>query len=145
MKFRIIWAGKTKEKYAAEGVEKYLRLLRPLAGVEVVEVGEQKSGPEAERLRKEGEKILRQTESYVLLDERGREMSSVELAEALRDRPRTDFVVGGPYGVSDEVRRAASETLSLSRMTLAHEMARLLLLEQLYRAATILKGGGYHH
>ncbi|MGD2080254.1 MAG: 23S rRNA (pseudouridine(1915)-N(3))-methyltransferase RlmH [Nitrospirota bacterium] len=145
MKFRIIWAGKTREAYAAEGVAKYLKLLGTLAKVEVVEVREQRSGPEAERLRKEGDRILKQTSSYVLLDEGGTELSSVELAERLRDRGRADFVIGGAYGVSAEVREAASETLSLSRMTLTHEMARVLLLEQLYRAMTILKGGGYHH
>lgn len=145
MKFRIIWVGKTKERYAAEGVAKYLKLLRPLARVEVVEVKEHKSGTEAERLRKEGERILKQTSSYILLDEKGRELSSVELAESFRDSAGGDFVLGGPYGVSDEVRKAAVGSISLSRMTLTHEMARLLLLEQLYRAMTILKGGGYHH
>ncbi|MEJ2313295.1 MAG: 23S rRNA (pseudouridine(1915)-N(3))-methyltransferase RlmH [Nitrospirota bacterium] len=145
MKFRIIWAGKTKEAYAAEGVAKYLKLLGALAKVEVVEVREQKGGPEDERLRKEGERILKQTSSFVLLDERGPELTSVEFAEMLRDRGRADFVVGGAYGVSAEVKAAASETLALSRMTLTHEMARVLLLEQLYRAVTILKGGGYHH
>ncbi len=145
MKFRIIWVGKTKEAYAAEGVAKYLKLLGTMAKVEVVEVREHKSGPEDERPRKEGERILKQTSSYTLLDERGPELSSVEFAEKLMDKARADFVIGGAYGVSDEVREAASETLSLSRMTLTHEMARVLLLEQLYRAMTIIKGGGYHH
>jgi 23S rRNA (pseudouridine1915-N3)-methyltransferase len=145
MKFRIIWAGKTRESYAAEGIAKYLKLLRPLAGVEVIEVKEQKGGGAEDRLRKEGERILKHTSSFVLLDERGRELNSMQFAEVLGDRAQTDFVLGGPYGVSEGVRGAASETLSLSRMTLTHEMSRLLLLEQLYRAMTIFKGGGYHH
>jgi 23S rRNA (pseudouridine1915-N3)-methyltransferase len=145
MKLRIIWTGKTKESYAAEGVAKYLKLLKPVAQVETVEIKEQKSGNMQERLAKEGDKILRQTSSYVLLDERGRGLTSVEFAEELRDKAQVDFVLGGPYGVSDEVKGAASDTVSLSRMTLTHEMARVLLLEQLYRAMTILKGGSYHH
>jgi 23S rRNA (pseudouridine1915-N3)-methyltransferase len=145
MKVRIIWTGKTRESYAAEGIGKYLKLLKPMARVEIVEIREQKSGSMETRLSKEGEKILKQSSSYILLDERGRELSSVEFADALRDRSEADFVLGGPYGVSDEVRSAASDMISLSRMTLTHEMARVLLLEQLYRAMTIMKGGSYHH
>lgn len=144
MKFRIVWVGKTRERYAVEGIAKYLKLLRPMVGVEVIEVREQKDGG-SDRLGKEGERILKQTSSFVLFDEKGNEMSSVKFAEHLRDRSQTDFVLGGPYGVSDEVKASASETISFSRMTLTHEMSRLLLLEQLYRAMTILKGGGYHH
>jgi 23S rRNA (pseudouridine1915-N3)-methyltransferase len=145
MKLRIIWIGKTKERYAAEGVQKYLKRLKPLAQVEIVEIKEQKSGGMEDRLMKEGERLLKQTSSYVLLDERGKGLSSVEFADSLRDRAQTDFVLGGPYGVSDDVRNSASETLALSKMTLTHEMARVLLVEQLYRAMTIMKGGSYHH
>jgi 23S rRNA (pseudouridine1915-N3)-methyltransferase len=145
MKVRIIWTGKTRESYAAEGIGKYLKLLKPMAKLEIVEIREQKSGNMETRLSKEGEKILKQSSSYILLDERGRELSSLEFADALRDRVQADFVLGGPYGVSDEVRSAAADTISLSRMTLTHEMARVLLLEQLYRAMTIMKRGGYHH
>ncbi len=145
MRIRIIWTGKTKESYAAEGVRKYLKLLKPISKMEIVEIREQKSGSMETRLIKEGEKVLKQSSSYILLDERGRELSSVELADVLRDRSEVDFVLGGPYGVSDEVRNAASDIISLSRMTLTHEMARVLLLEQLYRAMTIMKGGSYHH
>lgn len=145
MKVRIIWTGKTKESYAAEGVRKYIKLLKPMARVQIVEIKEHKSGSMENRLGMEGTKILKQSQSYILMDERGREVSSVEFANALRHRADVDFVIGGPYGVSDEVRSAASDTISLSRMTLTHEMARVFLLEQLYRAMTIMKGGSYHH
>lgn len=145
MKVRIIWVGKTKESYAAEGISKYLKMLRPLARVEIVEIREQKVGSTEDRLGKEGERILKETASYTLLDERGREISSVEFARSIGDRAQADFVLGGPYGVSDAVRAGASDVVSLSRMTLAHEMARLVFLEQLYRAINIRKGGGYHH
>jgi len=145
MKLRIIWTGKTKERYAAEGVAKYLKLLGPMAQVEIVELKEQKTGSMEERVTKESERVLKQTSDFVLLDERGRELTSVEFAETLRDRAQVDFVIGGPYGVSEDVRSAASDTVSLSKMTLTHEMARVLLLEQAYRAMTIMKGGSYHH
>jgi 23S rRNA (pseudouridine1915-N3)-methyltransferase len=141
MKIRILWVGRTKEPYVREGVDRYLRRLRPFADVAVVEIKERKG----RGLEEEGERIMRQSASYILLDERGRELSSTEFASVLEDRPEVDFVLGGPYGVSEEVRARAADTIALSRMTLPHEMARLLLVEQLYRAMTILRGGGYHH
>ena len=96
-------------------------------------------------LAKEGSRIIERAKGFALLDERGRAMSSPELADYLRKRGSTDFVIGGAYGVSDDVRKAASDTISLSRMTLTHEMARLLFTEQLYRACTIIRGMRYHH
>lgn len=141
MKIRILWVGRTKEPYVREAVDRYLRRLRPFADVAVVEIKERKG----RGLEEEGERIMRQSASYILLDERGRELSSPEFASVLEGRPEADFVLGGPYGVSEEVRARAADTIALSRMTLPHEMARLLLVEQLYRAMTILRGGGYHH
>ncbi len=145
MKVRILWTGKTREKFAADGIRKYLGMLRPLVSVEVIQLKEHREGPPEERRRREGQRILKGSSSYILLDERGRQPGSVEFAEMLEDRAQVDFVVGGPYGVSEEVRSRASETIALSRMTLTHDFARLLLLEQLYRAVTITRGGGYHH
>lgn len=145
MRVRILWVGRTKERYALEGVEKYLKLLRPFVKMEIVEIKEQKGGSSGEAVRREGNDILRKSSSFVLLDERGRALGSVQFASLLRERGAIDFVLGGPFGVSDEVRRAASDTLSLSKMTLTHDMSRLLLLEQLYRAVMIKAGRGYHH
>lgn len=144
MKIRILWVGKTKEPFVREGMEKYLRRLRPFADVATVEIKETKEKG-GRGIEEEGERIMKQSASYILLDERGRELTSPELASMLEGRAEVDFVLGGPYGVSEAVRGRAAETIALSRMTLTHEMARLLLLEQLYRAVTILKGGGYHH
>lgn len=93
----------------------------------------------------EARKIFRQTGDYFLLDERGREFTSVALADFLKGVDSADFVLGGPFGVSSEVRDRAKGCIALSRMTLTHEMARLLFLEQLYRAFTIIKGKEYHH
>jgi len=120
---------------------KYLGRLRPFAEVEVIEVKEEKGG----EVRKEGERLLAKAGPFVLLDEGGRQMSSEEFARWLEGRASVDFVMGGAYGVSDRVREKAADTLSLSRMTLTHEMARVVFLEQLYRALMIRRGGGYHH
>lgn len=95
---------------------------------------------------KEDERIDRLQIPYVLLDEKGKNLSSVEFAKFLEDcRPAISFVVGGAYGVSDHVKEMARERIALSQMTLTHEMARLVLAEQLYRAFTILHKRGYHH
>jgi 23S rRNA (pseudouridine1915-N3)-methyltransferase len=145
MKVRILWVGRTKQRYLADGIREYLGKIRPFAEVEVVEIKEQKGGPPGAALRKEGERILKRTGHYVLLDEKGKGLDSPGLASYLGPRSRVEFVLGGAYGVSDEVRDAASDVLSLSPMTLTHEMARLLLLEQIYRALMINAGRGYHH
>lgn len=145
MKIRIFVVGRTKERYAADGIEKYLGRLRPFADVEIVQVKEQKVASREAALIKEGERVLRQAASFVLLEERGRRLTSVEFASFLRDRASVEFVLGGAYGVSEQVRRAASEAVSLSAMTLTHDMARLVLLEQLYRAMMINSGREYHH
>ena len=101
----------------------------------------------------EGDLILRQlqpSDHVVLLDEHGLELRSVELARWLQQKQtaaprRLVFVIGGPYGFSDAVRAAAAEQLSLSPLTFSHQLVRLLFVEQLYRAQTIIRGEPYHH
>jgi 23S rRNA (pseudouridine1915-N3)-methyltransferase len=145
MRIRIFWVGKTKEGFLVEGVRRYLERLEHLAECEVVELREEKGVPREAALREEGERILKRAGSYTLLDEKGVAMSSPEFASFLKDRSRLEFVLGGAYGVSDDVRSAAAATVALSRMTFTHEMARLVLLEQLYRAFMINAGRSYHH
>ncbi len=145
MKIRILWVGKTKERCLNEGIEHYRKLLGPASRVSIVEIKEEKGKSREKQLSEEGRRILKQTQSYILLDERGREFTSVEFARFLEKKGNADFVMGGPYGVSDEVREKASGAIALSRMTFTHEMARVLFLEQLYRATTIMKGKEYHY
>ncbi|MBN2654242.1 MAG: 23S rRNA (pseudouridine(1915)-N(3))-methyltransferase RlmH [Nitrospirae bacterium] len=146
MKARILWVGKTKEKYLTEGINKYLKMLEPYMQVEIIEIKEEKDKPAEKAMAEEAARIFKRSTGYFLLDERGRQMSSAEFAEFIRDRQqRTDFVLGGPYGVSQEVKDRSAGMISVSKMTLTHEMARLFFAEQLYRAATIIKGKGYHH
>jgi len=149
MRLRLLWVGKTKEPWAREAVEKYSKLIRPFAELEIVEIKEERGRgpkePKARAVEAEGGRILDKTASYVLLDERGSSQGSREFSELLKDRVRLDFVVGGPWGVSDEVRAGAERTVSLSKMTLTHDMARIVLMEQIYRGFTIITGRGYHH
>jgi 23S rRNA (pseudouridine1915-N3)-methyltransferase len=146
MKIRLAWVGKTKERFIQEGIEKYLRLLKPFADVTVTEVKEEKGKDILRMVEKEGERILKLRTPFVLLDERGKEFTSAGFADFLSGHSSgVQFVVGGAYGVSEEVKEAAAGRVALSRMTLTHEMARLLLAEQLYRSLTIMQKRGYHH
>ena len=158
MKITIVCAGKIKEKYLTAGINEFLKRLKPMAQVEVLEVHEEKmpdSPSEAEKqqvLQKEGEKLLKlvPSGSYLfVLDVYGEELSSEELAERIdklgvSGRSSLTFLIGGAFGLSREVRQAADMKLSFSRMTFTHQMVRLLLVEQIYRAFKINRGEKYH-
>jgi 23S rRNA (pseudouridine1915-N3)-methyltransferase len=115
-----------------------------MSRVSVVEIKEEKGRGSAAQAA-ETRKIMKQTPGFYLLDEKGRQFTSVEFASFLKGQESMDFVIGGAFGVTDEIRKSAKGSIALSKMTLTHEMARLLFLEQLYRAFTILKGKEYHH
>ncbi|MCX8031434.1 MAG: 23S rRNA (pseudouridine(1915)-N(3))-methyltransferase RlmH [Thermodesulfovibrionales bacterium] len=145
MKIKVLWIGKTKEKFISEGISHYLKLLKKHLNLQIVEIKECKSKSKEEIIQKESKLILSQTSWYILLDEKGFLMSSEEFANFLSRYEQVDFVIGGPFGVSEEVKKKAKFNLSLSKMTFTHEMARLILLEQLFRASTIIKGVSYHY
>ena len=142
MRWRIVSVGKPRLEYARLGVAFYLRRLRPLAPVELWPV---KAGPrEAEALLKASEGCLR-----VVLDERGEALRSRAFADRLtrwedEGVRRVALIVGGAGGLAPEVRAAADWTWSLSPLTLQHELALLVALEQIYRAYTIKQGSPYH-
>lgn len=156
MRITFLWVGRTKERFIQDGLAKYLRFLRSYADVEVRELKEEKVRDlkEAPVIRKkEAERILKAVPggaSLVALDERGREYTSHEFAEFLqsaRDRGTRDlvFVIGGAMGLDESVTGRADRSLAVSRWTMTHEMARLVLLEQLYRSFTIITGKTYHY
>jgi len=146
MKIKLVWVGKTKERFIDEGIKRYLNLLKPFGDVSVVEIKEEKGKDIHRMVEKEGQRILKLPTPYILLDEKGKGYTSAEFAEFLSRRSSTPtFVIGGAYGASESVRDAAECMVSLSKMTLTHEMARLLLVEQVYRAFTIMHKRGYHH
>ncbi|MBD5195168.1 MAG: 23S rRNA (pseudouridine(1915)-N(3))-methyltransferase RlmH [Bacteroidales bacterium] len=156
MEFILITIGKTKIDYVATGIKEYLNRLKryiPFSLVELADIKSAKGVSENIQKQKEGAMILEKispSDFVILLDEKGREYSSVEFANYLQKlmsigRKAIVFVVGGPYGFSDDVYNRADAKLSLSRMTFNHEMIRLFFIEQVYRGMTILRGEPYHH
>lgn len=156
MKIGIVCLGRTREGFIRDGIEKYLRYMKPYAPSEVRELREEKVHDlrDAPQVRqREAVKIAKALPAgahVVALDERGREFTSHEFAEFLnrsleRGTREMVFVIGGAMGLDETVTRKADTVLAMSRWTLTHEMARLVLLEQLYRAFTIIKGKTYHY
>ncbi|WP_043370140.1 23S rRNA (pseudouridine(1915)-N(3))-methyltransferase RlmH [Cyanobium sp. PCC 7001] len=138
-RIRIIAVGKVRKGWVREGVEVYRRRL---PGLTIVELKDSDPAREAQAVRAE----LRSDEQLITLSEEGRPFRSVELAAHLGHcgSDRLAFVIGGADGLDPALRARARWQLSLSALTFPHELARLLLLEQLYRAQTILQGGPYH-
>jgi 23S rRNA (pseudouridine1915-N3)-methyltransferase len=150
VRYRLVAIGKLRRGFYQAGCEHYRKRLRAYAEIEVIELKEA-SGQGAEVVRqREGAALLEQVRGkLVALDERGKRLGSLELAEKLsafelRGISQLTLLIGGAEGLSDEVKRAARERWSLSSLTLPHELARLVLLEQLYRAETIRAGHPYH-
>lgn len=158
MKITIVTAGKIKEKYLTAGINEFLKRLGPFANVKIVEINEEKmkdNPSEAEKqqtLQQEGQRLLRQVPegSYLfVLDVYGQQLSSEKLAAkldslALHGHSNITFLIGGAFGLSEEVRQAADFRLSFSPMTFTHQMIRLLLVEQIYRCFKINRGEKYH-
>jgi 23S rRNA (pseudouridine1915-N3)-methyltransferase len=144
VKLKVAWIGKTKEPAIQSLTDEYLKRLARYAEVEGLTLKDE------EALLKLGARDARPARhTLVLLDGRGKQLSSEELAKFLGDYPERNplpllFAVGSADGFTDQARQAATLVFSLGRMTLAHELARVVLLEQLYRAFTILRGHPYH-
>lgn len=155
MKTTLILVGKTADRLYAEGIADYAGRIghyMPFSIKTIPELRNSKSLSEPQQKEKEGELILKSIEPkdfVALLDERGRQFSSVEFARWLSGRQQAarplTFVIGGPYGFSPAVYARADFRISLSPMTFSHQMVRLVFAEQLYRACTITRGEPYHH
>ncbi len=155
MKLHIVWIGKTRDRNCAALIEDYLERIKRFAPCDVSELKE-RSGADDKRpdrlVTAEGRKLISAIERddfVALLDEHGAAFDSPQFAEFIEKRrlagtKRLAFVIGGFAGVSDEVIKRADIRLSLSRMTLTHELARVILTEQIYRAFTLLAGMPYH-
>jgi 23S rRNA (pseudouridine1915-N3)-methyltransferase len=155
MKTILILVGKTTDKHFQAGISDYTARIghyMPFDIVTIPELKNTKSLSEEQQKTMEGELILKQlqpSDTLVLLDEHGKELRSIELAKWLEQKQQTArrlvFVIGGPYGFSDDVYARANEKMSLSKLTFSHQMVRLVFTEQIYRACTIIKGEPYHH
>lgn len=156
MKIKLLSVAKTEEKYLKEGIDIYSQKLVhyfPFQYEEIPAIKQTKNLSQDEQKKQEGETILKKiapTEILVLLDETGISYSSIEFSIFLQQRmlqnnKQLTFVIGGPYGFSQEVYNRKNYLISLSPMTFSHQMVRLIFLEQLYRATSILKNEPYHH
>jgi 23S rRNA (pseudouridine1915-N3)-methyltransferase len=148
MKLRFVWVGKTKRAAIKELVNDYMERVRRFTSVEFVELRDRNDvGQDARKIvEKEGEELLQRTAGdpfVIVLDERGRQFDSIKFAEMI-ERHRLvgtrqlTFVIGGRGGLSDGVRGRGDLVMALSKMTLTHELARVFLLEQVYRAFAII-------
>ncbi|MBU7007274.1 23S rRNA (pseudouridine(1915)-N(3))-methyltransferase RlmH [Phosphitispora fastidiosa] len=158
MNIQIFAIGKVKEKYISDGLQEYLKRMRPYACVEVKEVPDDKvpeglSAREAEQVKaREGErilKLLKPGQVVIALDSRGSMISSEQLAEeisgwGLAGKSDLAFIIGGSLGLHSEVIGRADLVLSFGKMTFPHQLMRLILLEQIYRAFKINRGEPYH-
>jgi 23S rRNA (pseudouridine1915-N3)-methyltransferase len=154
----IVTIGKLKEKYLKQGIEEYIKRLTAYAKVEIIELSDEKAPEnlsEAEMMQikqKEGERILQKipADAHVIaLAIQGKMKTSEQLAEdldklATYGKSKVAFIIGGSLGLSDEVMKRADEALSFSKMTFPHQLMRLVLVEQVYRAFRINRGEPYH-
>tara|TARA_B110000977_G_C11035601_1_gene476942 strand:+ start:285 stop:758 length:474 start_codon:yes stop_codon:yes gene_type:complete len=156
MKILLLVIGKTDEKYLIEGMDKYRNRLKHYIGFdyeEIPDIKNRKSLSEAQQKKQEGYLILTKInagDKLVLLDDKGKDYSSISFSKHLQQQmnsgiKRLVFVVGGPYGFDASVYAKSQGKLSLSKMTFSHQMIRLFMVEQVYRAMTILKNEPYHH
>ena len=156
LKLKLLAIGKTEEPYLIEGLREYETRIKRYLSLEIIEIPGLKNASHLnnqEWKTKEAAKILpylTQNDIIILLDEKGKEMTSVEFSSFLNQKFSSGsknlvFVIGGPYGFDESVKKKASFNLSLSKMTFSHQMVRLFFLEQLYRALTILRNEAYHH
>lgn len=146
----LITVGKIKERYIKEGIDDYLKRLSKYTKIELIEL-EDESFDKTKTLKKEAEKIMKKInpKSYIItLEIDGKEISSPELSELIEKTNITHshitFIIGGSYGLDDEIKKLSNYKLSFSKMTFPHQLFRLLFLEQLYRSFKIMNNEEYH-
>ena len=156
MRVALLLVGKTVNKHFVELIDDYASRVKHYIGFDIITIPELKNTKNLsaeQQKQQEGELILKQFQAgdyVVLLDEHGKELRSIEFSNYMGQKMQTVnkrlvFVIGGPYGFSPDVYVKANEKLSLSKMTFSHQMIRLIFVEQLYRAMTIMRGEPYHH
>ena len=158
MKIKLICVGKLKEKYLDDGIKEYLKRISAYSDIEVIEVADERI-PENPSLAeetivksKEGRRILdkvKQDDYMILLDVQGKELDSIQFAERIEDcmingKSTIDFVIGGSLGHGEDVLTRANARISFSQMTFPHQLMRLILVEQIYRAFKMIRHETYH-
>ncbi|MBL7892365.1 MAG: 23S rRNA (pseudouridine(1915)-N(3))-methyltransferase RlmH [Bacteroidia bacterium] len=156
MKIRLIVISPTDSSYLREGISSYIARLKHYVSFEYLElpaVKRSKNYTSIEIKKREGEELLKQVDAssiLILLDEKGKEYTSTDFSKFMQKQMNSGvktivFLVGGPFGFSENIYKRANNKLALSQMTFSHQMVRLFFVEQLYRAFTIIKGESYHH
>jgi len=156
MNIKLLAVGKTDNKELQSLLSDYMKRLSFYVNFDmeiIADIKNAKNLSEAQQKQKEGELILSKigpTDFLILLDEKGKEFTSIEFADELQKRMNAGiktlvFVIGGPYGFSEDMYKNAKGKISLSKMTFSHQMIRLFMVEQLYRGFTILRNEPYHH
>jgi 23S rRNA (pseudouridine1915-N3)-methyltransferase len=156
MRFSLLCVGRLTLPYLNAGCAEFAERIKRYLPLSITEIKEHKTGRKQDLKRiisTEGENLEQRIPAgafVIALDQRGKSMGSEQLAELMNDHmvrsiPEWTLLIGGPYGLSENLRKRADLVLSLSAMTLTHQMARLLLLEQLYRCCTIIRNEPYHH
>jgi len=156
VKFLFVSVGKTKNKNTASQIEDYLKRIKKYIPSELKELKEVKgvSSKDIQKIMlKEGEaleKYITKDSYSICLDENGKHVSTIEFSNFIKDKlnsgiKQITFILGGPFGFSDDIKKKANLTISLSKLTFPHEMARLILLEQVFRSLTIIRGQNYHY
>ena len=148
---KVITVGSIKEKYLKEAIEEYLKRIKKYANIELIEVKDEGLVEETKAIQLEGEKILKHIapkDYLVTLEIEGKEYSSEEFAKKMNqiqiENSNITFVIGGSYGLSKEIKEKSKLHLSFSKMTFPHQLFRVFLLEQIYRAYKILNNESYH-
>lgn len=158
MKIKIYAIGKIKENYLKVGINEYLERIKPYSHIEIIEVNDEaivdnpKESDIKLAINNEGKKVLKlikENEYLIGLDLNKKELNSVEFADFLSKKfviggSNISFVIGGSYGLSEELKNRCNDSISLSKMTFLHQMTRLILLEQIYRAFKINRNETYH-
>ncbi|MBP2650318.1 MAG: rlmH [Firmicutes bacterium] len=158
MRISILAVGKIKERYLTDGINEFTKRLTPFCRLEINEIAEEKMpdnpspAEKVKTLDREGERLLKAARSgsyLIVLDVDAKQLASDELSAkfdslALNGKSDITFIIGGAFGLSAAVRTAAAERLSFSKLTFTHQMIRLLLVEQIYRAYKISRGEPYH-
>lgn len=156
MKIKLIYTGKTGKNFLTEGEKEYESRLKHYLKFEKIELPDIKNAnklSEKEIKKKEAEQLLKKVDSsdqIILLDDKGKQFTSVEFSKFFQNKMNQGtkslcFIIGGPYGFDDSIYNLPHQKISLSKMTFSHQMIRMIFLEQVYRAQTILKGEPYHH
>ncbi len=158
MKIRIIQIGKTKKQYLQDAEREYLKRIQSFADLEIITIKESGLNSNSESERKvaqieEGKTIIENLKTNhftIILDEKGQQFTSKDFASKIQDirdfqGGKIDFIIGGSFGLSEEVKKYANLILSFSKFTFTHEHIRILLLEQIYRSFTIINNKTYHY